>query len=110
RTVLNAVLAVFLETKFCRSDNSTVRATDGKVDEYQPEDREERYEPITYLDETLDKYIPGDYEFDMPDKLLKLEKKKKYGKYGIGKRKKTKLPVTFIATNNTIGGNSRSRA
>jgi len=110
RTYMKAQLEVFPEKKFFPDANSTLRVTYGKVDGYQPEDREERYEPITYLDETLDKYIPGDYEFDMPDKLLKLEKKKKYGKYGIGKRKKAKLPVNFIATNHTTGGNSGSPA
>ncbi len=110
RTYMKAQLEVFPEKKFFPDANSTLRVTYGKVDGYQPEDREERYEPITYLDETLDKYIPGDYEFDMPEKLLKLEKKKKYGKYGVGKRKNAKLPVNFIATNHTTGGNSGSPA
>jgi hypothetical protein len=26
------------------------------------------YEPVTYLDGIMEKYIPGDYEFDVPKK------------------------------------------
>lgn len=110
RKYMKAQLEVFPEKKFFPDANSTLRVTYGKVDGYQPEDRDERYEPITYLDEAMDKYIPGDYEFDMPDKLMKLEKKRDYGKYGVGKRKKAKMPVNFIATNHTTGGNSGSPA
>jgi len=110
RTYMQAQLEVFPERNFFPDANSTLRVTYGKVDGYQPEDRDDRYEPITFLDEAVDKYIPEDYEFDMPEKLLKLEKKRDYGQYGVGKRKKAKMPVNFIATNHTTGGNSGSPA
>lgn len=108
RTYMKAQMEVFPDKKFFPDANSTLRVTYGKVDGYQPEDRDERYEPVTYLDEAVEKYIPGDYEFDMPKKLRKLEKKRQYGKYGEGKGKKAKMPVNFIATNHTTGGNSGS--
>jgi hypothetical protein len=54
----------------------------------------------------IEKYKPGDYEFDVPAKLIDLYNKKDYGRYGVN----GKLPVCFIATNHTTGGNSGSPA
>ena len=54
----------------------------------------------------MEKYIPNDYEFDIPKKLRELYEKKDYGMYGY----KGKMPVCFIATNHTTGGNSGSPA
>ncbi len=85
--------------------NSTLRVTYGKVKGYKPNDAV-YYEPITYLDGVMEKYVPGDYEFDVPKKLIDLYNTKDYGKYG----SKGKMPVCFIATNHTTGGNSGSPA
>ena len=60
----------------------------------------------TTLDGVMEKYIPGDYEFDVPAKLISLYHKKDYGRYG----ENGKMPVCFIATNHTTGGNSGSPA
>ena len=49
---------------------------------------------------------PGDYEFDLPAKLIDLEEKGDYGRYG----EDGKMPVCFIGTNHTTGGNSGSPA
>jgi hypothetical protein len=54
----------------------------------------------------MEKYKPGDYEFDVSPKLQELYRKKDYGAYGV----KGKLPVCFIAMNHTTGGNSGSPA
>lgn len=85
--------------------NSTLRVTYGKVKGYQPKDAT-YYEPVTYLDGVMEKYIPGDYEFDVPQKLIDLYNKKDYGRYG----ENGKMPVCFIGTNHTTGGNSGSPA
>ncbi len=85
--------------------NSTLRVTYGKVKGYEPRDAT-YYEPVTYLDGVMEKYIPGDYEFDVPQKLIDLYNKKDYGRYG----EKGKMPVCFIGTNHTTGGNSGSPA
>ncbi len=85
--------------------NSTLRVTYGKVKGYKPNDAV-YYEPITYLDGVMEKYVPGDYEFDVPKKLIDLYNTKDYGKYA----SKGKMPVCFIATNHTTGGNSGSPA
>jgi len=85
--------------------NSTLRVTYGKVDGYAPKDAT-YYEPVTYLEGVMEKYIPGDYEFDVPAKLIDLYNKKDYGPYG----ENGKMPVNFIGTNHTTGGNSGSPA
>ena len=43
-------------------------------------------------------------EFDLPQKMIELYKKKDFGQYGVNGRQ----PVCFIATNHTTGGNSGS--
>lgn len=86
--------------------NSTLRITYGKVKGYQPQDAVV-YEPVTYLEGVMEKYVPGDYEFDVPAKLMELYEKKDFGSYV---DKNGKLPVNFIATNHTTGGNSGSPA
>ncbi|MET3880099.1 S46 family peptidase [Chitinophaga sp. OAE865] len=85
--------------------NSTLRVTYGKVDGYNPRDAI-HYDFYTYLDGVMEKYIPGDYEFDVPARLIELYKKKDYGRYGVNGR----MPVCFIASNHTTGGNSGSPA
>ncbi|MCR5860798.1 S46 family peptidase [Flavobacterium sp. J372] len=85
--------------------NSTLRVTYGKVKGYEPRDAT-YYEPVTYLDGVMEKYVPGDYEFDVPQKLIDLYNKKDYGQYG----ENGKMPVCFIGTNHTTGGNSGSPA
>lgn len=85
--------------------NSTLRVTYGKIKGYKPNDAV-YYEPFTTLDGVIEKYIPSDYEFDIPKKLIDLYNAKDYGIYG----EKGKMPVCFIATNHTTGGNSGSPA
>ena len=86
--------------------NSTLRVTYGKVKGYKPADGV-YYQPFTTLDGVMEKYIPGDYEFDVPQKLIELYNTKDFGPYA---NAQGKLPVAFIATNHTTGGNSGSPA
>lgn len=86
--------------------NSTLRVTYGKVQGYQPKDAIV-YTPISYLEGVMEKYIPNDYEFDVPARLRTLYEQKDYGMYA---DKNGKMPVNFIATNHTTGGNSGSPA
>lgn len=105
RTYMQAQMDVFNEKKFYPDANSTLRVTYGNVKGYAPRDAV-KYDFYTYLDGVMDKYKPGDYEFDVADKLRELYKNKDYGQYG----DKGKMPVCFIAKNHTTGGNSGSPA
>lgn len=106
RTYMKAIVELFPNDRIFPDANSTLRVTYGQVKGYAPQDAV-YYEPITYLDGVMEKYVPGDYEFDVSQKLIDLYNKKDYGNYAA---KNGKLPVNFIATNHTTGGNSGSPA
>ena len=82
-----------------------MRVAYGKVEGYQPKDGV-FYVPFTYLDGVMEKFKPGDYEFGVPEKLRQLHASKDYGPYG----ENGKLPVCFLGSNHTTGGNSGSPA
>ena len=105
RTYMKAQLELNKNARIFPDANSTLRITYGKVKGYAPKDAT-LYTPVTYLDGAMEKYIPGDYEFDVPAKLIDLYKKKDYGQYS----ENGKMPVCFIGTNHTTGGNSGSPA
>ncbi len=105
RNYMKAQLELFPEGRYFPDANSTLRITYGQVKGYSPNDAV-YYEPVTHLEGVMEKYIPGDYEFDVPEKLIELIKNKDYGQY----QEKGKMPVCFIATNHTTGGNSGSPA
>lgn len=105
RTYMKAQLEMFPDGRFFPDANSTLRVTYGQVKGYNPSDAV-YYEPVTHLEGVMEKYVPGDYEFDVPVKLIDLIKNKDYGPYA----KNGKMPVCFIATNHTTGGNSGSPA
>ena len=84
--------------------NSTMRLSYGTVKDYDPRDAV-TYKYFTTLQGVVDKYKPGDYEFDLPKRLIDLNAKKEYGKYG---SPKGYMPVCFLTTNDITGGNSGS--
>ncbi|MFN0275390.1 MAG: S46 family peptidase, partial [Chitinophagales bacterium] len=84
--------------------NSTLRVTFGNVKGYIPSDGV--YYNFSTTDEGIErKYRDGDEEFDVPDKLLQLFKADDFGKYA---DVNGNLPIAFIASNHTTGGNSGS--
>ena len=106
RTYMKGQLELFPDARIFPDANSTLRVTYGKVDGYDPKDAVS-YAPVTYLDGVLEKYVPGDYEFDLPEKLIELYETKDFGPYA---DHTGKVPVNFIGTNHTTGGNSGSPA
>ena len=84
--------------------NSTMRLSYGTVQDYDPRDAV-TYKYFTTLQGVVDKYKPGDYEFDLPKRLIDLNNKKEYGRYGSSKGY---MPVCFLTTNDITGGNSGS--
>jgi V8-like Glu-specific endopeptidase len=94
------------DRKFFPDANSTLRVTYGKVKGSTPRDAV-TYGYQTHLAGVMEKYVPNDYEFDVPKKLVSLYNTKNYGVY---KDKTGDVPVNFTATNHTTGGNSGSPA
>lgn len=103
KTYMQAQREVFDDEEFYPDANQSLRVTYGQVQGMEPRDAVE-YVPYTTLDGKVAKYVPGDYEFDLPEKLLDLHEAGDYGRYG----QDGELRVAFIASNHTSGGNSGS--
>jgi Peptidase S46 len=106
RQYMEAQLTVFNDKVFYPDANSTLRVAYGNVKGYQPRDGM-NYDYYTYMDGVMEKYKPGDYEFDLPKKLIDLYNAKDFGQYAAADGRQ---PVCFIAANHTTGGNSGSPA
>lgn len=91
------------EHEFYPDANSTLRIAYGKVDGYRPLDAV-YYEPNTTLDGVMQKDNPEIYDYDVPAKLRQIYETKDYGTWAVNGT----VPVAFIATNHTTGGNSGS--
>jgi hypothetical protein len=83
--------------------NFTMRFTYGKVDRYEPRDGVE-YRYYTTLSGIMDKSTEGFEDYVVPEKLRELYEAKDFGRYGVNGT----MPVCFIASNHTSGGNSGS--
>lgn len=103
---MKALMEALPTARYFPDANSTIRVTYGQVRGYSPRDAV-YYNPVSYLDGVIEKYVPGDYEFDVPERLLDLYEAKDYGQYADANGK---VPVCFLGTNHTTGGNSGSPA
>lgn len=83
--------------------NSTLRIAYGKVKGIDPEGPAD-YAFQTNLDEAVAKHNPEVAEFTAPAKLLELQRKKDFGRWGVNGT----VPLAFVADNHTSGGNSGS--
>ncbi len=103
---MTALMEALPNERYFPDANSTLRVTYGQVRGYSPRDAV-YYNPVSYLDGVIEKYVPGDYEFDVPEQLLKIYEQKDFGAYA---DQNGKVPVCFLGTNHTTGGNSGSPA
>ncbi|QJB34341.1 S46 family peptidase [Chitinophaga oryzae] len=85
--------------------NFTMRLSYGQVKAYAPRDAV-HYDYVTTMKGVIEKYVPGDYEFDLPANYTDLYNKKDFGQYKDAKR--NDVVVGFITTNDITGGNSGS--
>ena len=87
--------------------NLTLRVAYGKVAGYQYADGEYHL-PQTTLEGIMEKDNPEIYDYNIPQRLRDVYAAKDYGRWGIMMNGKYTVPVCFIATNHTTGGNSGS--
>ena len=83
--------------------NGTLRLSFGKVEGYEPKDGVQ-FEFASTLSGVIEKGQTGEEEYTVHDRLLELYKDKDYGPYGVDGT----MPVCFVASNHTSGGNSGS--
>ena len=104
RTYVKALMEKDKDKVFYPDANLTMRVTYGQVKGFQPADGTD-YVYYTTLDGIMEKEDPDVYDYQVHPKLKELWEKKDYGRYA---DKNGKLPVAFIASNHTTGGNSGS--
>jgi hypothetical protein len=83
--------------------NLTLRVAYGKVEGYKPADGVV-YNYKTTLKGIIEKDNPEIFDYDVPDKLKQLYESKDFGPYAVD----GEVPVCFVASNHTTGGNSGS--
>jgi hypothetical protein len=92
------------EKNYYPNANSTMRTTFGTVGDYVPADAVQ-YDYVTTLEGVIEKYVPGDHEFDLPQKFIDLYEAKDYGQYA---DENGDLIINFIHNTDITGGNSGS--
>ena len=83
----------------------TMRVSYGSVKSYEPRDAV-KYDYITTSKGLLQKYVPDDYEFDLPKRQVELLRQRDFGQYA--DKERNDLVIAFITTNDITGGNSGS--
>ena len=81
----------------------TLRFAYGTVEGYSPVDAV-YYEPFSTIDGIMEKDNPDIYDYNIPQRLRDLYRTKEYGRWNVD----GSVPVCFLATNHTTGGNSGS--
>jgi hypothetical protein len=92
---------------FSPDANLTLRITYGTVAGYRYEDAV-WHEPVTTIDGIMAKDNPEIYDYDIPDRLREVYAARDYGRWTTTVDGRQTVPVCFIATNHTSGGNSGS--
>ena len=95
------------ERAFYPDANLTLRVAYGSVAGYEYADGE-YHKPQTTLDGIIAKDNPEIYDYDIPQALRDLYASKEYGRWATTIDGRKTVPVCFLATNHTTGGNSGS--
>ena len=107
RTYMQALREWDKERAFYPDANFTLRVSYGTVTGYENVDGE-YHTHLTTLDGIIAKDNPEIYDYDIPQALRNVYKSKDYGRWAIEKNGKKTVPVCFLASNHTSGGNSGS--
>ena len=88
--------------------NLTLRIAYGTVQGYSPADGT-WYLPVSTMEGIIQKDNPEIFDYNIPQKLRDIHAAKDYGRWAVTDAAgNTTVPVCFIATNHTSGGNSGS--
>ena len=104
RLFVDGLRKMYPDKLYYPNANSTMRTTYGTVGDYVPADAV-HYDYVTTLEGVIEKYVPGDHEFDLPQGLIDLHDAKDYGQYA---DKNGDLIINFIHNTDITGGNSGS--
>ena len=104
RLYMKGLMEMQSDRNFYPDANFTMRLTYGTVEPYKAADAV-NYNYYTTMDGVMAKYVPGNWEFDIPKDVRDLAEARDYGRYA---NDKGELVVNFITTNDITGGNSGS--
>ena len=104
RTYIKGMMEQYPDSNFFPDANLTLRVAYGHVEGFKPKDAT-YYTAYSTIDGIMEKENPDVYDYRVEPRLKELWQRKDYGQYA---NKKGELPVAFIATNHTTGGNSGS--
>lgn len=103
RKYMAAQMEMEPQKRFYPDANSTLRVAYGQVEGYEASDAK-TYHHMTTIEGIMQKENPAIEEFEVPQKLKELYAERDFGAYGVNGT----LPVAFVASNHTTGGNSGS--
>lgn len=103
RTYLKGIIKMRGINNLYPDANFTMRLTYGTIQPFDPRDAV-KYDWVTTSKGIMEKYKPGDEEFDVPQALRDAIAKKDFGRYGVN----GEMPVCFLSNNDITGGNSGS--
>ena len=104
RLYVKALMLKEKDKTFYPDANLTMRVTYGQVKGFHPQDGKD-YIYYTTLAGVIEKDNPDIFDYKVDPKLKQLYETKDYGRYA---NSKGEMPVAFIASNHTTGGNSGS--
>ncbi len=107
RPYLKALMEWDHKRSFYPDANLTLRVAYGSVAGYEYADGE-WHVPQTTIDGIIAKDNPEIYDYNVPQRLRDIYQSKDYGRHGVMLDGRTTVPVCFLATNHTTGGNSGS--
>ena len=103
RDYMRGLMAFQPNRDFYPDANSTLRVSYGKVAGYSPMNAV-YYLPQSTIEGIMEKDNPDIYDYNIPQRLREVAAAKDYGRWA----ENGTVPVAFIATNHTTGGNSGS--
>ena len=104
RLYVKGMMEMQPDVNFFPDANLTLRVAYGHVEGFRPKDGV-YYKPYSTLQGIMEKENPDIYDYVVEPRLKELYQTKDYGRYGTADKE---MPVGFIATNHTTGGNSGS--